>query len=120
MLNNSLTWKDDTWIHLEFYVTFELKKSSSMSGQVKSFSGSRIWIFRNRFKMNDIKTEIIFAPYSGCSYIASVVSFFQLKRVQTPQSVLWPQAVGKLMHAYVTPSLYYCTSIPITIPEVSI
>ena len=107
----------------------------------------RIWMLRNRLKMNDSKTEMmVFALPRVLSVsvvpevhkpAASVrnlglamdtylymdlhvaktcqIGYFQLRSIRSVQRVLPPDALDKLVHAFITTPLYYCNFVLIGI-----
>jgi len=145
---------------IQLYISFDHKDSTSVSEAVKSLEccidDIRIWMLRNRLKMNDSKTEMIvfasprvklsdFSIAVGTqshqpvgqvrnlgvtldvhltmeAHIKRVcqVSYFQLKTIRTIQSVLSPEALERLVHAFVTARLDYCNSILVGIPDAAV
>ena len=112
----------------------------------------RIWMLRNRLKMNDSKTEmmVFFAPPHAKLPVLSVsvgpevhqpaasvrnlglvmdtylsmdlqvaktcqTGYFQLRSIRSVQRVLPPDVLEKLVHAFITAHLDYCTSVLIGI-----
>ena len=111
----------------------------------------RIWMLRNRLKMNDSKTEMmVFAPPRAKLPVLSVsvgpevhqpaasvrnlglamdtylsmelhvaktcqTGYFQLRSIRSVQRVLPPDALEKLVHAFITARLDYCNSVLIGI-----
>jgi exonuclease III len=150
------SYADDT----QLYIAFDHKDPSSISKAVETLEACvddiRIWMIKNRLKMNDSKTEmIIFAPprakipnlsitvgTAGHQSADSVrnlgvlldknlamdvhikrvcqLAYFQLRTIRTVQQVLSPDALERLVHAFVTARLDYCNSILYGIPEASV
>ena len=111
----------------------------------------RIWMLRNRLKMNDSKTDMtVFAPPRAKQPVLSVsvgpevhqpaasvsnlglvmdtylsmdhhvaktcqTGYFQLRSIRSVQRVLPPDALEKLVHAFITARLDYCNSVLIGI-----
>ena len=150
------SYADDT----QLYISFDHRDPSSITKAVKSLEccidDIRIWMLRNRLKMNDSKTEMMVfasprvklptlsvavgvASHQPAGQVRNLgvtldvhlnmeahvkrvcqVSYFQLKTIRTVQNVLSPEALERLVHAFVTARLDYCNSILVGIPDAAI